>query len=184
MAQNPLIKENVYSSSFAIAGASSLRKYNLSTERGSSKTTSLAGGRLEPLPPRQKKGQSVVNRGKGKRSAQKPVDVVLFPTTQGSQTPHLSHAGSHSQYELQAYSQQDYLKQQNLNQTSNTIDYPKTMQQKKDYIAMISQELSAGNSKPEEPNFVTDSEAMHHNYQSEPNATHREAYASDQNVPH
>ena len=84
----------------------------------------------------------------------------------------LSHNGAHSTHELPGYSQQDYLAQQNLGQTANPTEYPKTMQQKKDYIAMISQELSVANHEPAEPNFATDSEVLHHNYQSEANAAH------------
>ena len=112
-----------------------------------------------------------MNRGKTKRGTQKPVDAVLFPPTQGSKTPHLSYAGSHSTHDLQGYSQHDYLNQQNLGQTANTIEYPKTMQEKKDYIAMISNELTVGSAKPEEPNFVTDTEALHYTYQSDPNTS-------------
>jgi len=95
--------------------------------------------------------------------------MVMFPPTSQST---LSHNGAHSTHELPGYSQQDYLAQQNLGQTANPTEYPKTMQQKKDYIAMISQELSVANREPTEPNFVTDSEILHHNYQSEPNAVH------------
>ena len=182
-AQNPLVKDNVYSSSFALAGAgASMRKYNHSTERGTQKSTSLAGGRLEPLPPpRSKKGASVAHRGKAKRGTQGKVDVVMFPPTSQSM---LGHPGSHSTHELGGYSQQDYLMNQNLNQTANTIEYPKTMQQKKDYIAMISQELAAaGRSKPEEPDFVTDSEILQRNYQGGPDGTHQDAYQTDQNAP-
>ena len=77
------------------------RKYNHSTER------QLAGGRLEPLPPRAsiKKGGSVVGKGKNKKG-NKPVDVVLFPPTSISKTPQMTLENSYSANDL---SQQDYL---------------------------------------------------------------------------
>ena len=83
------------------------RKYNHSTERGTIKTNQLAGGRLEPLPPRAgiKKGGSVVGKGKNKRG-NKPVDVVLFPPASISKTPQMTLENSYSANEL---SQQDYL---------------------------------------------------------------------------
>ena len=99
--------EYAYNATLPTQDSHHSRKYNHSTERGSIKSNSLVGGRLEPLPPRGpiKKGGSVAGKSKNKRN-NKPVDVVLFPPTSTSLTPQMARDNSYSANDL---SQQDYL---------------------------------------------------------------------------